>query len=173
MVVLEEAIKFMEHLGVWNVVIPFLLVFTLVYAILDKTKVFGTEDGKPKHRINAMIALVLAFMVLISVTVLEVINIIARYIVIAVVGMMFFAVIIGILGVKELKKNLVLALGLIALGGLVLYLLGYFSVINMYALRTFFEGPIIAVIIMILLIFLIMRKPKEEKKPEPTPPHPY
>ncbi len=175
MAVLEEGIKFLEQMGVWDVVVPFILVFTLIYAVLDRTKVFGTEGGKPKHRINAMFALVIAFIVLISVNVLNVINIIAQYMVIAVVAMMCFAVLLGILGVKELKTNIVLAIGLIAVGGLALYLLGYFNVLSMQALRTFLEGPIIAVVIMILFLWFIMRKSKTEpKKPGPTPsPGPY
>lgn len=178
MTVLENGIKFLQEMGVWDVVIPFILVFTLMYAVLDRTKVFGTEGGKPKHRINAMFALVVAFIVLISVNVLNVINIIAQYMVIAVVAMMCFAVLLGILGVKELKTNIVLAIGLIAVGGLALYLLGYFNVLSMQALRTFLEGPIIAVVIMILLLFLITRKSKTEPKKkdetedvEPGPSH--
>ena len=175
MTVLENAINFLQEMGVWDVVVPFIFVFTLIYAVLDRTKVFGTEGGRPKHRINAMFALVVAFIVLISVNVLNVINIIAQYMVIAVVAMMCFAVILGILGVKELKTNIVLAIGLIAVGGLALYLLGYFNVLSLQALRIFFEGPIIAVIVMILLLWLIMRKPKTEpKKPGPAPgPGPY
>ena len=37
------AIAFMDKLGVYDVVLPFLLVFTLIYAFLEKTKVFGVE----------------------------------------------------------------------------------------------------------------------------------
>lgn len=170
MAVLEEGIKFLEQMGVWDVVVPFILVFTLIYAVLDRTKVFGTEGGKPKHRINAMFALVIAFIVLISVNVLNVINIIAQYMVIAVIAMMCFAVLLGILGVKEIKTNIVMAIGLILVGGLALYLLGYFNVLSMQALRTFLEGPIIAVVIMILLLWLIMRKSKTEPNAVPGVP---
>ena len=39
----REIIEFMEKLGVYDIVLPFLLVFVVVFAILEKTKVFGTE----------------------------------------------------------------------------------------------------------------------------------
>ena len=39
----REAILFLDKLGVYDVVLPFLLVFTTLYAILEKSKIFGTE----------------------------------------------------------------------------------------------------------------------------------
>ena len=59
MAVLEEGIKFLDNLGLWDVVIPFILVFTLVYAVLEKVKIFKTKDGDPKRQIHAMIALII------------------------------------------------------------------------------------------------------------------
>ena len=55
-------IVFLEKLGVYDVVLPFLLVFTIVFAILEKTRVLGTDDidGKPwpKKNLNAVVAFV-------------------------------------------------------------------------------------------------------------------
>ena len=39
-----SVIVFFQDLGMYDVVLPFLLVFAIVYAILEKTKVFGTEE---------------------------------------------------------------------------------------------------------------------------------
>ncbi|MDP2908831.1 MAG: hypothetical protein Q8N77_03415, partial [Nanoarchaeota archaeon] len=57
---LAGAIEFLNEFGFYDVVLPFLLVFTLVFAILEKTKIFGVEEKKPKKNINAMIAFVIA-----------------------------------------------------------------------------------------------------------------
>lgn len=57
---LAGAIEFLKEFGFYDVVLPFLLVFTIVFAVLEKTKIFGTEDGKPRKNINAMIAFVIA-----------------------------------------------------------------------------------------------------------------
>ena len=41
-------IGFLDKIGVYDVILPFLLVFTIVFAILEKTKVLGLDkiDGK-------------------------------------------------------------------------------------------------------------------------------
>ena len=65
--VLGGAVDFLQDLGFFDVVLPFLLVFTIVFGILEKTKIFGTEKvGErvyPKKNINAMVAFVVAFFV--------------------------------------------------------------------------------------------------------------
>lgn len=67
---LRESLNYMHSLGVFDTVLPFLLVFTLIFAFLEKTKVLGTEKYKdgdsdshdiPKKNLNAMTAFVIAF----------------------------------------------------------------------------------------------------------------
>ena len=53
---LRNAIEFLNDFGFYDVVLPFLLVFTIVFGVLEKTKLFGVTDKKPKQNINAMIA---------------------------------------------------------------------------------------------------------------------
>ena len=65
-----EVITFFEKLGVYDIVLPFLLVFTIVYAIFERTKVLGTETIEgvdySKKNLNAMVAFVIAFLVIAS-----------------------------------------------------------------------------------------------------------
>ncbi|MFH1972827.1 MAG: hypothetical protein ABIJ18_05100 [archaeon] len=61
--ILGAAVDFLETFGFFDVILPFLLVFTIVFGILEKTKIFGTHNGQPKKNINAMIAFVVAFFV--------------------------------------------------------------------------------------------------------------
>jgi hypothetical protein len=77
--VFRDALLFLNELGLYDVILPFLLVFTVVFAILEKTKIFGIgEDyeGKPstKKNLNAMFAFVLAFLVIASTKLVAVIN---------------------------------------------------------------------------------------------------
>ena len=37
-------LEFFQDLGVYDVILPFLLIFTIVFAILEKARVFGTEE---------------------------------------------------------------------------------------------------------------------------------
>src|SRR3990167_9411014 len=53
---LGKAVDFFREFGLFDVVLPFLLVFSVVFAILEKTKVLGEEDGAPKRTLNSMIA---------------------------------------------------------------------------------------------------------------------
>ena len=39
----RQVINVLVDLGVYDVILPFLLVFTIVFAILEKTKVLGLE----------------------------------------------------------------------------------------------------------------------------------
>jgi hypothetical protein len=65
--ILGGVIVLLEDLGFFDVILPFLLVFTLIFGILEKTKLFGTEKVAgheySKKNINAMMAFVIAFFV--------------------------------------------------------------------------------------------------------------
>ncbi|MFH1636923.1 MAG: hypothetical protein ABIB71_00695 [Candidatus Woesearchaeota archaeon] len=65
MTALGNAVQFLVDLGVFDVILPFLLVFTIVFGILEKTRIFGVEkiDEKeyPKKQLNAMVAFVIGF----------------------------------------------------------------------------------------------------------------
>jgi peptidoglycan/LPS O-acetylase OafA/YrhL len=164
MAVLEEGIKFLDNLGLWDVVIPFILVFTLVYAVLEKVKIFKTKDGDPKRQINAMIALIIAFFVLISAKVLDVINIVAHYMVIVIIAAILVAIIIGLMGYGGIKTSIIIPIGFIVVGALVLYILGYLQILSMPDLRRFFELPIIGILVMILVVWYVLSgKPAPQK----------
>ena len=72
------ALEFFQDIGIYDVVLPFLLIFTIVYAIFEKTKVLGTEEISgvkfAKKNLNAMVAFVIAFMVVASSKLVEIIT---------------------------------------------------------------------------------------------------
>lgn len=53
---LEKAIQTLHRIGVVDVVLPFLLAFALVFALLQKSKVFRDKGKNPKTNIHAIIA---------------------------------------------------------------------------------------------------------------------
>ncbi|MBT3262203.1 hypothetical protein HN592_05905 [Candidatus Woesearchaeota archaeon] len=75
---LVGAVGFLDRLGVYDVVLPFLLVFTITFALLEKSKIFGLEEinGKeyPRRNLNAMAAFVIAFLVVASTNLVGAIN---------------------------------------------------------------------------------------------------
>ena len=87
-------IEFFGRLGIYDVVLPFLLVFTVVFAILEKTKIFGTEEigGRTYTRkpLNAIVAFVIGFLVVASTRVVAIINeALANFILLLLIGICF------------------------------------------------------------------------------------
>ncbi|MBI2147756.1 hypothetical protein HYU19_04765 [Candidatus Woesearchaeota archaeon] len=76
--IFRGALSFMNDIGVYDVVLPFLLVFTIVFAILEKTKVLGTEEihghSYTKKNLNAILAFVIALLVVLSTKLVAAIN---------------------------------------------------------------------------------------------------
>jgi len=103
-------IDFIARLGFYDVILPFLLTFTLIYAILDKTRIFGTEKiGERefgKKNLNAVIAFVMGLLVVFVKPLVRAINeALANIVVLIIIGV-FFMVLIAIFleeGPKSLK----------------------------------------------------------------------
>lgn len=68
--VLALGIQSLYQMGFFQILLPFMLVFAIVYGVLERSKFFG-ED---RHDINAVIAFVLGLMVVISSLVLQVLG---------------------------------------------------------------------------------------------------
>jgi len=97
--VLGNVLEFFVRLGIYDVVLPFLLIFTIVYAIFERTKVLGTEkvDGKEytKRNLNAMASFTIAFLVIASSKLVETITSVSSNIVILLLLGVFFLMLIG------------------------------------------------------------------------------
>jgi len=64
--ILARGIYQLQEIGVADIILPFLLVFTIVFAILQKIKILGVDEaGKPRKNFNAVIALVMGLAVVI------------------------------------------------------------------------------------------------------------
>ncbi len=154
-----------------QIVLPFALVFTLIFAILEKSKILG--EGK--HQINSIISLVSAF-ILVGVplargVILQVIPIIA----VLAVLILVFMIIIGFVGgtTKEgnLNKGWGIAIGIIA--GIVLIAAVLWSTGWLNKLIQFGKMPqasifwqSIVFIIIIAVVMIVALKTKTETKEE-------
>jgi len=106
--VLGNVVEFFDRIGIYDVVLPFLLVFTLVFAILEKTKVLGTEkvagEEMPRKNLNAMAAFVMGFLVIASAQLVEAITRISANVVILLLLAIFFLMLVGTFFGKEEVK---------------------------------------------------------------------
>lgn len=104
--IFRGVVDFMGKIGVYDIILPFLLVFTIVFAILEKTKILGVEkiDGKEftKKNINSMVAFVIAFLVIASTRLVAVINEVMANIVLLLILAISFLLLVGtFFGSKE------------------------------------------------------------------------
>lgn len=95
-----NALVFLGKLGLYDVILPFLLTFTIVYAIMDKTKVLGLDDfeGKkyPKKNLNALVAFCVGFLVVASSNLVSLINTTLAQIVVLFMICVFYLALVGI-----------------------------------------------------------------------------
>jgi hypothetical protein len=108
--VFRGVIEFFGELGIYDVVLPFLLVFTIIFAILEKTKILGVEEieGRrySKKNINAIIAFVISFLVVASTKLVAVINQALANIVLLILLAVFFLLLVGSFAKEEEREFL-------------------------------------------------------------------
>jgi len=89
--VLGNVLEFFQRLGVFEVILPFLLTFTLVYAILQRSKVLG--EGK--KNLDAMVAVSIAIITVGSSYVVQgILQVSAQMVMVLMLGV-FFLLLVG------------------------------------------------------------------------------
>lgn len=92
-------ISFLGDIGIYDIVLPFLLVFTIVYAILEKTKILGVDKYQgqdyTKKQLNAITAFVISFLVIASTRLVALINEAMANIVVLLLLSVMFLLLIG------------------------------------------------------------------------------
>ncbi len=95
----RNVIVFFEEIGLYDVVLPFLLVFTILFAIFEKTKILGSEtiDGEsyPRKNLNAMASFVIAFFVIASAELVDIITVVSSQTVILLMASVLFLLLAG------------------------------------------------------------------------------
>ena len=108
--VFRNALDFFQEIGIYDVVLPFLLVFTIMFAILEKTRIFGYEDKEQKYtrkNLNSMVAFVTAFLIVASSKLVAIINQTVSQVVLLLLLAVLFLILIGVfLGDQELKFSM-------------------------------------------------------------------
>ena len=92
---LGGAIEFLKDFGFFEVVLPFLLIFTIVFGVLEKTKLFGAVDKKPKQNINSMIAFVIALFFVSATNLVEATSVFLPQVVVLLITLMSFMMLVG------------------------------------------------------------------------------
>lgn len=88
---LGVTIEFFRRFGVFDVILPFLLVFTVVFAILQKSEILG----KGQKNIDAMVSFVVAMLVVAATKIVGIINESLPAVVLLVIVSMSFLLLVG------------------------------------------------------------------------------
>lgn len=98
---LEDLAEFLQEWGVMDILLPFLLIFTIIFAVLQKTRILG--EGKKQF--NVVIALVVALSVVIphvtdsyptGFDVVEIINMMLPQIALIAVVLIMILILVGV-----------------------------------------------------------------------------
>ncbi|MBS3146329.1 hypothetical protein J4471_01385 [Candidatus Woesearchaeota archaeon] len=95
-----ELLSDLENFGFFDIALPFLLIFTILFAILEKTRLLGLEGKRPKTNINVVLALVVSFIVIANTEISFFIRSYLSNIGIIIIIATFALIVFGLLGVS-------------------------------------------------------------------------
>lgn len=170
----KDSLDMLQDWGFYDVVLPFILVFVLIFAVLQKTNIFGKESRK----YNVIIAMVVGLLFVTASKLVEVVNKMLPIVAVALAVLLGIFMIMGFFGVKEGGPGARI-LGIIAGGVAIAVGLAYFLGSSSYSgeifgdiskfLQPYWSQIIIVGIIIGVIAFVASGGKKEsapsEKKP--------
>ena len=172
---LGSAIGFLQDFGFFDVILPFLLVFTIVFGILEKTKIFGVEKvgdkEYPKKSINSMIAFTIAFFVIAAKEVVQSIQVSLPQVVLVLIVLVCFMMLAGsFMGEKqfnfEQRKGWVMFLTLVIFVAVLMIFMNSFGwlegVYNFFSNSSYLLVPIGFLLVILGAIMYVMSGDKSK-----------
>ncbi len=162
---LRDALLAMEQIGLTDVILPFILVFTVVFAVLQRSRVLGTDaKGNPKANYNAMVAFVLAFFVLVMMQTLKVVTWLVRYTALLLLAFVFLGILFSFLGLRGRYHTIFMFIALVMLSFVFLEVLVMADVLYPDTAYRMILPLMIAAYIAIAVVYWVLSQ-KVEKKP--------
>jgi hypothetical protein len=177
----RSALEFLNEIGLYDVVLPFVLVFTLVFAILEKTRLLGVHEHESfkgrkitKKNLNGMVAMSVAFLVVASTQLVGIINeVMANFALLLVLAICFMLLAGALHSDKEFslegREPWMMILMVIMFGGIIYifldaldwlsYILWFFQNLDLEWISS-----LVFLAIVIGLIMFITRDPAKKKE---------
>jgi len=171
----QDAILYLQQAGVADVLLPFLLVFTLVFAIMEKTELFGKE----KKNVHIIVALVMGLAVVIphvtgmysqQTDVVNIINSALPNISVGIIAVVMLLLLLGLWGGTNFAESKATGwmIGIAMLFVIFVFVnaAGYFQ--NLPSWLYFLEDPSTQALIIIVIVFFVLmayitKEPGEKK----------
>ena len=162
----QDAINYLLDIGFYDIFLPFLLIFAIIFAILEKTKILGAD----KANINAIVAIVVDLLVVVQRGIVEIINLflprVSLIIVVILMGLLVIAMVAG----KDFKglKGTVLGVAIVIIIFAIILALttpqtGSWSWLTPADKDTLIRIGV-PLLIFILVIAMVTAKPKQPQK---------
>ncbi|HSU72958.1 MAG TPA: hypothetical protein VLJ21_03865 [Candidatus Binatia bacterium] len=167
-------LSYLDTFGVTDIILPFILIFTIIFAVLQKINLFG-GDGKSK-KFNVIIAIGIALLSVIphatgryqQFDIVDVINNSLPQIGLILIGLVLLMVLVGLIGGKTDHSGWLLGgAGILAV---VLLIMVFWRALYPYSAPTwlsFIDDPSFQALFVIILVFglIVWFVTKEPKKP--------
>ena len=165
---LESFFYQLQGTGLYELLLPFLLVFTIVFAILEKTKIFGTtSQGESKSNINLIISLILGALIVNQFEIVERLNLFLPKISLFIVIALMFLVLVGLFGVNIEHGFSGLALGIATIVSLVVLWWALSPTIGMEFFVPYWVkdnwGSLLGLLILAIIIYSVTTSGKKDK----------
>ena len=156
-----DALNALERLGITDIILPFLLIFTVVFAVLQKTKILGAE----KKNLNVIIALVLGLAVIIphatnayppGADVVDIINASLPQIALVLVIILGLMIMMGLWGVSPAWKGPLT--GIIMIVSFIVVIAIFGSAAGFISIPEMFDSPELQALIVIFIFFYMIFK---------------
>lgn len=158
-----EAINYLVNLGVYDFFLPFLLVFAIIFAILEKTKILGQKATN----INAVVAVVVGLLLVVQQNIVAVINDFLPRISLIIVVILMLLLVFAMIAGKEYKglQGATLGFGMIVVLVAVIIALTSAPSSGVYWLTPADREALLRIGIPLLIFFgviwFVVSKPKE------------
>jgi len=174
----QDFIVYLDSIGVADVLLPFILIFTVVFAILQKTNILGTKEKRNKN-FNTIVALVMGLAVVIphvlgryppGADIVDIMNSALPNVSVVIIAILMLLLIIGIFGhnINLLSGSIG---GWVVIAAIIIVSVIFASAANWFNLPGwlyFLNDPETQSLVVIILVFAIVIWfiTKEEKTPE-------
>ena len=163
----------LQSSGLYEIALPFLLIFVITFAILEKTKVFGVDKNKePRSNINAVIAIILGLLMINQFEIVDRLNLFLPKVSLFIVVAIMFLILLGVFGANVSRGFSGFAFLLVA----IFSLLVIYWALTPYVGLDFFgpswleswvydnSGTLIFLVITGIIIWAVVSKPKDTRE---------
>ncbi len=170
MTIAKEVFVLLNEIGLLDVILPFILVYSVVWSVLQRTKVLGEHS----QQYNSVVAFVLGFFVVAALQIVDILQSIVQWSALAVIAIVFVAVFGKFFGgMKDpSKENYPKYIGLLVMGLIALYALGLADWISISFVENYLLPIILVIGFVVVIIWAIMRPESSDSVTTASPSKP-